>query len=218
MIKNVAIVPAVLANNKDDYRAQIEKINTYTKRIQVEVADKTFIPEGTLTLAIVWWPQGWEADLHLMTAQPSLYMDVISKLKPSLCILHAEAGEDLLPLFAHLKQQGIKTGVALLPQTYPGRAKPYIDAVDHVLVFAGRLGAQGGQADLMQMEKVPLIRGLKSEVEIGWDGGANMSNIRTIAHAGVDVINVGAALNQAPNPAELYTEMVAETDKSGVAL
>ena len=218
MIRAVTIVPAVLTANKQDYRAQLERINMYTHRIQIDITDGKFAPNETLDITNVWWPHDWTVDLHLMVEQPSFYMDTILKLKPSLCIFHAESKENLLPLFDMLHAQGIRTGVALLPSTFPGAVKPYIDAADHVLIFAGKLGEQGGAADLMQMEKIEIIRGLKSEAEIGWDGGANMSNIRALSHADLDVINVDSALSSADNPSAVYQEMVAEIDKSGVVL
>lgn len=218
MIRTVSIVPAILSDNKQEYREQIERTNTFTRRVQIDVTDGTFAPTETLDITNIWWPKNWEADLHLMTARPSESLDTILKLSPSLCILHAEANENLLPIFAALKEAGIKTGVALLPSTFPGNVKQYIEAVDHVLIFAGHLGAQGGQADMMQMEKIALVRNMKPELEIGWDGGANISNIRALAHADLDVINVGAALALAPNPAEVFQELVAEIDKNGVVL
>ena len=132
--------------------------------------------------------------------------------------MHAEVNEDLLPIFDELKAHNIKVGVALLPSTFPGNVEQYIKAADHVLIFAGQLGAQGASADLMQMEKIALIRNIKPEVEIGWDGGANLSNIRALAHADLDVINVGSAIAKASNPAAMFDELVAEIDKSGVVL
>ena len=201
MIRTVVIVPAILTDNKQDYRSQIEKINTFTRRVQIDVTDGIFTPTQTLDVTNVWWPKNWQADLHLMAANPSQHLDTILKLNPTLCILHAEAKEDLTPTFRALKDAGINTGLALLPQTFPGTVKPYIDMVDHVLIFAGQLGVQGSPADMMQMEKIPLIRNMKPEVEIGWDGGANMTNVRALAHADLDVINVGAAISQAENPA-----------------
>lgn len=218
MIRTVSIVPSILSADKEEYRIQVERINIFTRRVQIDVTDGIFAPSQTLDITDVWWPKNWQADLHLMVAQPSLYLDTILKLNPSLCILHAEASENLFPVFDSLKSAGIKTGVALLPSTYPGNAKAYIDAVDHVLIFAGQLGAQGGQADLMQMEKIPLVRNMKPELEIGWDGGANVSNVRALAHADLDVINVGSAISMSPNPAETFQELVAEIDKNGVAL
>ena len=218
MIRQVSIVPAILTNDKQDYRAQIERINTFTRRVQIDVTDGVFAPHPTLDITNIWWPKNWQADLHLMMARPSEHLDIVMKLEPSLCILHAEASEDLTPIFNSLKNAGIRTGLALLPSTYPGIVKPYIDMVDHVLIFAGQLGAQGAPADLMQMEKIPLVRAMKPELEIGWDGGANMSNVRALAHADLDVINVGSASSTAAEPASVFQELVSEIDKNGVLI
>ncbi len=218
MIRQVSIVPTILTNDKKEYRLQTERINAFTRRVQIDVTDGVFAPYETLDVTNIWWPKNWDADLHLMAEKPSEHLDTILKLAPSLCILHAEAQEDLLPIFATLKEHDIKVGVALLQSTYPGNIKPYIDAVDHVLIFAGHLGAQGSAADLMQMEKIALVRNMKPEVEIGWDGGANMSNIRALAHADLDVINVGSAISRSEKPAEVFQQMVAEIDKNGVVL
>lgn len=218
MIRTVSIVPSILTDNKQDYRTQVEKVNVFTRRVQIDVTDGVFAPTQTLDITNVWWPKNWDADLHLMVANPSQHLDTVLKLNPSLCILHAEAYEDLLPCFQTLKDAGIKTGVALLPSTFPGNVKQYIDAADHVLIFAGQLGVQGAPADLMQMEKIPLVRNMKPEVEIGWDGGANITNVRALAHADLDVINVGSAISQSENPAETFQQLVSEIDKNGVVL
>ena len=218
MLRTVSIVPTILTNNKVDYRAQIERINIFTRRVQIDVTDGVFAKNETIDITNVWWPKGWITDLHLMVDKPSEHLDTILKLMPSLCILHAEASEDLLPTFEALKERGIRTGVALLPSTYPGGVKDYIDAADHVLIFAGSLGTQGGQADMMQMEKIALIRNMKPELEIGWDGGVNMKNVRALAHADLDVINVGSAISTAGDPAQVFDEMVSEIDKNGVVL
>ncbi len=218
MIRTVSIVPSILTDDKQEYRAQVEKINTFTRRVQVDVSDGVFTQNETLDITNVWWPKNWETDLHLMMSKPSEYLDTILKLNPSLCILHAEAEEDLTPIFTQLKEAGIKIGVALLPSTFPGNVKKYIDMADHVLIFAGQLSAQGGKADLMQMEKIPLVRNMKPEVEISWDGGANMDNVRALAHADLDVINVGAAITQSDNPAGMFQSLVEEIDKNGVVL
>lgn len=218
MIREVTVVPAILANSKQDFRAQVEKINAFTRRVQIDIVDGLFAQNETLDVTNIWWPKSWETDIHMMVARPSEHLDTIFKLMPSLCIFHAEAQENLLPIFEALKEHEIKTGVALLPGTYPGAVKQYIEAADHVMVFAGQIGVQGSPADMLQTEKIPLIRNIKPDVEIGWDGGANMSNIRTLAHSDVDVIDVGSAISQAPDPAEAFNQLVAEIDKNGVVL
>ena len=90
MIRTVSIVPSILTDDKQEYRAQAEKINAFTRRVQIDVTDGIFTPAQTLDITNVWWPKNWEADLHLMVAKPSDHIDTVLKLAPSLCILHAE--------------------------------------------------------------------------------------------------------------------------------
>lgn len=218
MLRTVTVVPTILSNDKQEYRNLVEKYNSITRRVQIDVTDGLLTANPTLDVTNIWWPKTWETDLHMMVLKPSEHIDTILKLHPSLCIFHAEAGEDLLPSFTKLKEAGIKIGVALMKQTYPGKVKAYIDEADHVLVFAGELGKQGAKADMMQTEKIALIRNMKPEVEIGWDGGANINNLRALAHADLDVINVGSALSKAENVSESYKALVGEIDKNGVVI
>ena len=213
-----SIVPTILTSDQTAYQNQALAYAKFAKRIQIDVMDGTFTGTATIPVTQIAFPQGVQMDLHMMVLKPSEHLPRIIQLKPSLVIFHAESGENLIPVFQQLKQQGIKCGVALLKTTFPGAVKTYIDAADHVLLFAGALGKQGGTADLLQIEKVKLIRAIKPDVEIGWDGGANMNNIRALAHSDIDVINVGSAIAQAQDPAAAYKQLVQEADQRGVKL
>ena len=144
-------------------------------------------------------------------------VDVV--LETFVCDIHlAETGEDLLSVFEQLRAAGIKAGVALMKPSYPEDYRSYIEAADHVLVFAGDIGRQGSQADMLQTEKISLIKAINSNCEIGWDGGANLRTARAIARAGATVINVGSALTTAADPSTVYEDLVADIDKRGVVL
>ncbi|MBQ6127248.1 hypothetical protein IJI69_00960 [Candidatus Saccharibacteria bacterium] len=212
------IVPTILTNDTEQYKKLITAFQPFARRVQIDVSDGTFAPSTTFPLNQLYWPKEWQTDFHMMVVRPSEHLPLILQLKPSLVIFHAEAGEDLLPLFQQLKAAGIKAGVALMRSTFPGSVKQYIEAADHVLVFAGEIGKQGGQADMLQAEKIPLIKAINPNVEIGWDGGANLRNVRAIHRAGADVINVGSALTNASDPSAMYEALVADLDKRGVVL
>lgn len=212
------IVPTILTNDPEEYKKLIAMYQPFAKRLQVDIADGTFAPSLTIPVNNVWWPEGWQVDVHMMVVRPSEHLPVILQLKPSLCIFHAETGEDLLPMFEQLKSNGIKAGVALMKPTFPGDYKQFIEAADHVLVFAGDIGKQGSTADMLQTEKVALIKAINPNCEIGWDGGANLRTTRAIAHAGFDVINVGSALATAQDPSAMFEALTAEIDKRGVVL
>ena len=215
---NTVIAPAILAADKNQFVAFVAAYQGFAKRVQIDIIDGQLAPTLTLPETEAVAPADWQVDYHMIVARPSEHMQNILALKPNLCIFHAECGEDLLPLFAQLKNAGIKAGVALMKQTFPATFRGAIEAADHVLIFAGELGRQGSPADLLQTEKVGLIKAINPNVEIGWDGGANMKNVRALAHSGIDVINVGAAIAGAPNPAQMYQDLQTDLDKKGVVL
>lgn len=211
-----AIVPTITTDSSEVFSSNLARFSQFAKRIQIDVSDGSFAPTTTVSLAGMTVPAGVTIDLHLMTARPSEHLAQILALNPNLCILHAEVDDNLAEIFAKLKESGIKTGIALIKTTFPGRVSDLIAAADHAMIFAGELGRQGGAIDMMQVEKVPLIRTIKPEIEIGWDGGANLSNVRALAHANIDVINVGSAITQAADAAAMYQSLIAESEKKGV--
>lgn len=212
------IVPTILTNSIQTFIQFFNVYKSFANRIQLDVCDGEFVSITTVQIdeisSSVTWDGKW--DLHMMVSRPSRFIPAILKMKPSLVIFHAEAKENLLPVFEQLSANGIKTGVAFKKETFPGSWRQYIDAADHALIFAGDIGHQGGEADLLQLEKAQIIRSIDENIEIGWDGGANLENIRTIAHSGITVINVGKAISSADNAAEAYHSLEVESEKQGV--
>jgi len=210
------VAPAILAETPDDYKAAVERVHPFAQRVHIDICDGEFAPSFTIGAAQVWWPQEWVVDIHAMVARPSEHLETLVSLKPHMIIFHAEVQEDLAPILQHVKQFGIKAGVALLRPTVPSTVTAAIEAADHVMIFSGDLGKYGGTASLMQLEKVRLIRAIRQDLEIGWDGGANVENAYSLAQGGIDVLNVGGVIAKADDPQATYTALVNEINKHGV--
>lgn len=210
------VAPCITVETIDMYQQAVERLKPFAERVHIDISDGEFAPTFLLGADQLSWPENWEVDIHAMVARPSEYLDVLIKLKPSLIILHAEADEDLMPLITKIKQAGINAGLALLKTTVPKTVSHLIEAVDHVLIFTGKLGHYGGVASMMQLEKVRYVRMIHPEVELGWDGGAAVSNAFSLSQGGVDVINSGGAINKSDNPEKVYRDMIAETNKHSV--
>ena len=210
------IAPAVLAENPDDYTAKIERIQSFAQRIHIDISDGEFAPTFTINAAQAWWPQEWTADIHAMVARPSEHLETLISLKPHLIIFHAEASENIVPILQHVKKFGIKAGVALLRSTVPSNVSAMIAEADHVMIFSGDLGKYGGTANMMQLEKVRLIRAIRTDVEIGWDGGVTVENAYSLAQGGIDVLNVGGTLDKTEDPQTVYATLVNEINKHGI--
>lgn len=210
------IVPCVTAGTPEEYKAGLEKIHLFAKRVHVDISDGSFAPNQLIGPGQIWWPQEWEVDVHAMVAQPSEYLDQLIALKPHMITLHAESKEDIASQLQQIKQIGIKAGVALMRSTVPADAAYLIEAADHVMIFSGDLGKYGGTASLMQLEKIRLIKNINAAAEIGWDGGISVENAFSLAQGGVDVFNVGGAIQRADDPQAAYNALVKEVSRQGV--
>lgn len=210
------VVPAITVETVEQYKIESEKVGAFARRIHIDISDGEFAPTFLLSEQQLYWPENWEVDVHAMVARPSEHINQIIALKPHLVIFHAETSEDLLTHFATLKQAGIKAGVALLRSTVPATVEAVIKEADHVMIFSGELGKHGGMASMMQLEKGRLIKKIKPDVELGWDGGVKIDNAYTLSKGGIDVLNVGGEIANSPTPVETYNELVKEINKHGV--
>lgn len=206
------ICPTVTPSTADPhvYREQIERVAPLSDRIQIDLMDGDFAPNKNTNPIQVWWPDNVHPDIHLMYRRPLEQIETLVSLRPAMVILHAEAEGDLVGMIKHLQKLGIKAGVALLKITQPSEAAELIAIADHVLIFSGELGFFGGQVDLAMLGKVTGIKAINPAIEIGWDGGANESNVASLAEGGIDVINVGGAIQRATNPQRAYDTLVAK--------
>lgn len=201
------IVPTITASDPHEYRRQMEQIAGFAERVHIDFMDGIFAPTKSPDFESAWWLKTMAADFHVMYKSPGNYLNEIIRLAPSLVIIHAEADGDFLALANHLHTAKIKVGVALLPETEVAKINPSLPVIDHALIFGGNLGYQGGQADLDQLVKVKDLKNLKPELEIGWDGGVDETNIGRIASAGVDVLNVGSYIQKSANPDAAYAKL-----------
>lgn len=211
-----SIVPTIMVETIDQLRESTERLKPFARRVHVDISDGEFAPTFLLGSDQLFWPEGWEVDVHAMVARPSEHIAQLVQLKPSLVILHAEAQEDIVPHLQALKQAGVKAGVGLLKTTVPAAVQAAIENADHVMIFSGDLGRHGGTASMMQLEKIRLIRKIKPSVEVGWDGGVNVENAYTLTQGGVDILNVGGEIAKSSHPAETYNQLVKEINKHGV--
>lgn len=205
----VTICPTVTADNPDEYTQQMQRVEPFAARIHVDVADGDFAPRKLLSLDNVWWRGNRTIDLHVMYRRPSEHSEIILAMAPRLVIVHAEAEGNFYNFANQLHRHGIEVGIALLQSTPVDHIMPALKFIEHVLIFSGNLGYQGGgQVDLKLLEKAKWLRELKPTVEIGWDGGVNDRNVEHIAAGGVDVINAGSFIQGAQDPHAAYARLV----------
>jgi ribulose-phosphate 3-epimerase len=194
------VVPTVLATTPAEYGAMLARAEGLSRRVHVDICDGRFAGAVTINLAQVHANTDTQLDLHLMLQDPVSQLENALSLKPNLIIFHAEASGDVAGAMAHTQELGIKAGLGLLPQTSVEGARGLIESADHVLIFTGLLGHNGGQFQSDQLAKAAEVRAINPEAELSVDGGVNDDNAAlTVAH-GIDVLYVGSFLHQAKDP------------------
>jgi len=201
------ICPTVTVSTPDEYASQIKRVEGFAERIHIDVADGDFAPTKLIAPERLYFPDHVRCDIHVMYERPETVRMTVISLRPHMIIFHAESEGNVFELMREVKAAGIKAGVALLPETQPEEAKHLIEMADHALIFGGHLGYQGGEADLSQLNKVIVIRAIKDDIEIGWDGGVNDQNAAQIVERGADVLNVGGYIQSSDNPQEQYKKL-----------
>ena len=202
------ISPTVTATDEETFNKQLNLLNSFAKRIHIDLMDGIFTPTKSPSEDLLKVSSPAILDVHVMYDYPLNALDTIIEWKPNLVIVHSECKDDLNSIISKLKKSGVKAGLALLPETTVESVKDILPSFQHVLIFGGNLGYQGGKpADLSQLVKVNQCKVFNNYLEFGWDGGANSQNCAEIANAGIDVVNVGSAIQKAPNPAQEYVTL-----------
>ncbi len=203
----VAVCPTITAYDTSQYRQQVNAVKGFADRLHIDSMDGEFAPTASPPLATVWWPPEMTTDIHLMYQRPMEHLKTLLDLKPNLVIIHNEAEVHHMQFAAELHKAGINAGLAILAETPISYAFQIMHSFDHVLIFSGKLGYHGGQADLGLLEKVAAVRDHAPDIEIGWDGGITDQIAPKLVAAGVDVLNVGSFIQKSPHPADAYVKL-----------
>lgn len=203
-----SIVPTITAENAHVYREQIERVESFANRIHIDLMDGVFTENTSISPNSLWWPEATEVDIHLMYKKPMEALPQIIQLNPGLVIVQAESDCEFTDLAHMLNSYGIRAGISVLPKTKVEDVSEYLIHFDHLLIFSGNLGHQGGStAELTLLEKISLAKKINADLELGWDGGINQENVAQIANAGVTVLNSGGFIHHAPKPEVAYNNL-----------
>jgi ribulose-phosphate 3-epimerase len=206
------ICPTITAKESHQYRSQIELVSKFASRIHIDVADGIFASK-LIDPKRIWLPE-LISDIHLMYVRPQEILKKLVSLQPNMIIVHYEADCNLIEIADILKSHDIKFGVAILQQTDVSRLKDIAQFLDHVLIFSGHLGFFGGNLEINLIGKAKQIKDLDADIEIGWDGGINSSNIKLLSESGIDVMNVGGYIHKSISPALAYESLVSALETS----
>ena len=169
--------------------------------LHVDVMDGHFVPNLTIGPPILRSLRAvtrLPLDVHLMIEDPDASLDAYAAAGADGLTVHAEACVHLHRTLGHIRERGLRAGVALNPATPLVLIEHVLHLVDLVLIMSVNPGF-GGQRFLPEvLPKAQRLHEMRassgSALLIEMDGGLDEETVGDAVRAGVDVVVAGTAV------------------------
>lgn len=203
MERSIKIAPSVLSA---DFAKMGEEIKSVEKAgadiIHLDVMDGVFVPNitfGIKMVADVRKITSLPLDCHLMIVHPEKYVKDFAKAGADYITVHYEAcGENLKDTLLLIKENNVKCGLVINPDTPVEKVENLIPLCDMVLVMSVFPGFGGQKFIADVLDKCRAIRKIIDENNLDClleiDGGINADTAKSAREAGCDVLVAGSAV------------------------
>jgi ribulose-phosphate 3-epimerase len=213
--KRNMVAPSILSADFGHLERDIEMLNESScDWIHLDVMDGVFVPNisfGFPVLKPVAKVARKPLDAHLMIVEPEKFIKRFADLGVDYLSVHYETCPKLRETIAMIRENGMKPGVVVNPDTEVKVLKPFLKDVDYVLIMSVYPGFGGQSFIPHSVDKVKELKVLRKEegadflIEI--DGGINLDNVAMLREAGVDIFVAGNTVFSAEDPKACISRM-----------
>ncbi len=209
------IIPAILAQTKEEFETRLHAAEAFTDIVQIDVLDNSFVPFTSWAdpnmIRKLETPVRFE--LHLMVEDVEKYLNVWSPIKNvARAIFHIEPflnkKEDASDLLGTAAFYGWDMGLAINPETPIEALEPFVEKISTVL-FLGVTPGQSGQPFKQEViEKIKVFKAAHpNDPSVAVDGGVNADTIPALKAAGAETFCMASAIFNAPDPKEAFEKL-----------
>lgn len=193
--------PSLMCMDLGKIKEQFEIMDRHVKLYHVDIMDGHFCRNMALTPGILKsfrQNTGTEMDVHLMTTNPSDWIEMCAQAGATYISPHAETiNTDAFRTMQLIESLGCKRGVVLNPATPLNYVESYLEYIDLLTIMTVDIGFAGQKFIDQMYEKIRQAKNLREEkgyhYKIQIDGHCNRENYRQLVEAGADVLIVGNA-------------------------
>ena len=192
---------SILAADFANLEKEINRVKEYMDYVHIDIMDGNFVPNisfGPYVTKCVKNITDIPLDVHLMVKNPLDIIDEFIDLKPKYITVHYETINESIfgQVYEKLKENNIKVGISINPDTPYEVLIPYLEKVDLILIMSVNPGYCGQEFIEDVVYKIDMLREIidseKLDVEIEVDGGINDKTINKVIK--VDTIVLGSYL------------------------
>ncbi len=192
------------------YELETSKINYF----HIDVMDGKFVEKNNIELMkdyalTISHMSNVGLDVHFMVENVEEAIEEFIMLAPKIITFHIEATKEkdrTMKIIKDLKENGIKVGIAISPDTSIEEIKEYIPYV-HMILIMTVVPGKGGQAFIPEtITKIKELReyAIKNdyELDIEVDGGINEETSKMVKEAGANILVAGSYIVSSDNFSE----------------
>lgn len=193
---------SILTNSMSTKEAIKLMNNIGVDYIHVDVMDGKFVPNKSFTIKDVVNLSNYtckELDIHLMVKNPLKYIDEFSILNTKYITFHYEAVKNSIEVIEKIKNNGLKVGISIKPETSVNKIENILNIVDLVLIMGVEPGASGQSFIDSVVYKTEILKRIREEKNykyiISIDGGINDISFEKVKNNVDMVVSASYLLN-----------------------
>ena len=205
----IEIIPAILTDSSLKFKDLVLRIEPYSRRIHLDIADGVFVPNKTITGydEIKYTESASKFDVHLMVQKPQDHLKEWFYTHADRFIIHVESQGDLSALIGELHGNKRKVGLALNPETPVEKIEKHLKDVDFVQFMTVHPGFQGGEFVKEVVDKIAVFHNKYPDIIIMADGGITPETAPGLIKAGVSVLVSGSYIIKSQNVEEAIAQL-----------
>lgn len=175
----------------NEIKEKLEEIdNTTCDYIHIDIMDGIFVPNKVEYNNEYRFNK--KIDIHLMVEDVEKYIEKYKILNPTYITFHFEINQNIKKIIEKIKENNIKVGISIKPNTDINLIKPYLNMIDLVLVMSVEPGFGGQKFIENSTNKINTLKKIREEnnykylIEV--DGGINIDTIDKVKNADIKVV------------------------------
>ena len=200
----IEVIPAIIPKSQEEIENKLGLVKNFVEKVQIDFVDGKYAPVKT-------WPFNLEKESgtkleisskdeillegDLMIKHPEDFLDDFLEIGIKSFVIHIGSTKYLDKCIFHIKEKGLKVGLAIRPSEDSKTLEEYLDKIDFVQ-FMGNdtVGYNGVELDRKVLQKISHFHSAHPFVPIQIDIGVNLKTASELIKAGVTGLVSGSAV------------------------